>query len=110
MNIFQKPNSKVVDRDQIDTLNTHIHDRSLPGLDTCISIKKNRKKVAELNYFFDCDVGKISPIMYLLRCGEYKPHNVPIHMRFSNIVLTKYRVIRALYNLQIAANRSFSHI
>ena len=35
----RKSNIKIVERDQIDTLNTRIHDRKISWLDTATSIK-----------------------------------------------------------------------
>jgi hypothetical protein len=38
---FPKFNRKIVERGEIDTTNTQIHDHSLSCLGTCTSIKKN---------------------------------------------------------------------
>jgi hypothetical protein len=37
---FPKSNRKIVERSEIDTTNTQIHDHSLSCLGTCTSIKK----------------------------------------------------------------------
>ena len=42
---FQNPIEEIVERGKIDTLNTHVHDLSLSGLGTGITIKSDGNKL-----------------------------------------------------------------
>ena len=93
-----KSNNKIVERDQINTHSTQVHDRSLSCLGTSISIKSGG-----LNKFY-----RVKPPLLVKWCGHARIFHMwvkcqPLHVAGDFLNATRYLENRQFFN-RIAGN------